>query len=268
MSNKVVPPSVTSTAFSCPHCGAYTTQYWYRVGADQRSEESSLPNFPTAEQRRRVAETDLEPSVIKEVIEYFDRVDVGLVFLEDKSKDEYFDLAVSNLNLSKCYNCSKVAVWVYKNIVFPKQRTDIIPSEDCPASVLQDFEEARGIVDVSPRGAAALLRLCVQKLCAHLGEKGENINSDIASLVGKGLNPTIQKALDAVRVIGNEAVHPGELNLRDDRDTALTLFGLVNLIVEQMITIPKGVQEIYDRIPVGKKAAIEQRNAKALTAGE
>jgi Domain of unknown function (DUF4145) len=49
----------------------------------------------------------------------------------------------------------------------------------------------------------------------------------VASLVRKGLSPVVQQALDAVRVIGNEAVHPETLDLKDDRDTATTLFGLV-----------------------------------------
>jgi len=44
-----------------------------------------------------------------------------------------------------------------------------------------------------------------------------------------------------VRVIGNEAVHPGKLDLKDDRDTATRLFKLVNIIAEQMISNPKHV---------------------------
>ena len=78
------------------------------------------------------------------------------------------------------------------------------------------------------------MRLCVQRLCRHLGEKGENIDDDICALVKKGLNPLVQKSLDIVRVIGNEAVHPGVLDLKDDRDTALRLFELVNSIADRI----------------------------------
>jgi hypothetical protein len=107
-----------------------------------------------------------------------------------------------------------------------------------------------------------LLRLAIQKLCAALGEKGKNIDDDIASLVKKGLSSLVQKPLDAVRVIGNEAVHPGTLDLKDDRDTATELFGLVNIIAEQMISIPKHVEEVYGKIPEDKRKAIEKRDGK------
>jgi hypothetical protein len=103
--------------------------------------------------------------------------------------------------------------------------------------------------------------LAIQKLCKELGESGQNINDDIASLVRKGLNPRVQKALDVVRVIGNNAVHPGQVDLRDDRKTAETLFGLVNLICEKMITEPKHVEAVYETLPEGARKAIEERDA-------
>ena len=70
----------------------------------------------------------------------------------------------------------------------------------------------------------------------------------------------IQKALDAVRVIGNEAVHPGTLDLKDDRDTAIKLFKLVNIIADQVISNPKHVEEVYGQIPEAKRKAIEKRD--------
>lgn len=131
-----------------------------------------------------------------------------------------------------------------------------------PPDVKADFLEANEIVDKSPRGAAALLRLCIEKLMVHLGEKGKNINANIASLVSKGLDPRIQKALDVVRVAGNDAVHPGQIDWQDDKTIANKLFGLVNLIVETQISQAKHIEQLYEEVvPQSVKDQIEKRDA-------
>jgi hypothetical protein len=68
--------------------------------------------------------------------------------------------------------------------------------------------------------------------------------------------------MDAVRVIGNEAVHPGVLDLRDDAATANTLFRLVNFIVEKMISEPREIEEVYAALPEKKRSAIDTRDGK------
>ncbi len=82
----------------------------------------------------------------------------------------------------------------------------------------------------------------------------------IGDLVKDELPSRAQQAFDAVRVIGNEAVHPGEIDLRDDLDTVLTLFKLLNLIVEKVITEPKEIDQIYSGLPPGKLKGIEDRD--------
>jgi hypothetical protein len=65
-----------------------------------------------------------------------------------------------------------------------------------------------------------------------------------------------------VRVVGNSAVHPGQIDLRDDKTTATKLFGLVNVIVESQITQAKHIEEMYDNIvPETIKEQIEKRDA-------
>jgi len=145
-------------------------------------------------------------------------------------------------------------------MVYPEESGVQPPNPDLNEDIQSDYSEAKVIVNKSPRGAAALLRLCIQKLCTQLGEKGENINDDIANLVKKGLPARIQQALDTVRMIGNEAVHPGQIDLKDDRDTALKLFKWVNLIANVMITEPKEVEELYETLPEPKRKAIEERD--------
>jgi Domain of unknown function (DUF4145) len=131
-----------------------------------------------------------------------------------------------------------------------------------PTDVRDDFEEARTIAGFSPRGACALLRLAVQKLCKDLGEPGTNTNADIASLVQKGLTADVQEALDSLRVIGNNAVHPGELDLKDDTETASALFNLLNFIVDDRIAQPKKRKAIFEKLPVRALEAIKKRDGK------
>jgi hypothetical protein len=180
-----------------------------------------------------------------------------------------FDADVRELKqatVARCYTCHEITIWLGDKLLWPSAGTASPPNPDMPGDIRRDYDEASTILDLSPRGAAALLRLAVQKLCVHLGEKGKNINEDIAALVAKGLDPRVQQALDVVRVIGNEAVHPGAMDLRDDRATAEHLFGLVNLIVERMISYPKHMDALYASLPASKLEEIERRNAKATQA--
>ncbi len=107
-----------------------------------------------------------------------------------------------------------------------------------------------------------MLRLAIQKLCKVLGEPGKDINTDIKNLVVKGLPSKVQEALDSVRVIGNEAVHPGELNLNDNREIAKKLFKLVNFIATKLISQPKEIDELHSSLPENKLDGIKRRDGK------
>ena len=130
-----------------------------------------------------------------------------------------------------------------------------------PVEILPDIEEARAIINRSPRGAAALLRLAVQKLLPILGASQKDINAGIAELVAQGkINANVQQALDIVRVIGNEAVHPGVMDLKDDTATAIGLIKVLNFIVEKAITEPKEMKALFDSLPEHKRKAIATRD--------
>ena len=169
--------------------------------------------------------------------------------------------ADDNFSISCCGSCKKFTIWVDKKLIYPRTVTAPPCSPDLPDDIKPEYDEARLILNDSPRGAAALLRLAIQKLCAHLGETGKNINQDIASLVKKGLPIQIQKALDIVRVVGNNAVHPGQIDLKDNVEVTNSLFGLINLIVDVMITQPKHVEDMYESVvPENLRNAIENRD--------
>ncbi|MBT7476936.1 MAG: DUF4145 domain-containing protein, partial [Nitrospina sp.] len=119
----------------------------------------------------------------------------------------------------------------------------------------------RAIVATSPKGAAALLRLAIQELCdSLLKTSGSNLNQAIGDLVKQGMPKKVQQALDLVRVIGNNAVHPGQIDFNDNNDIALKLFGLVNAIVNIMITQPKEIDDLYNVLPKIARESIEKRD--------
>lgn len=177
------------------------------------------------------------------------------------------------LKRAVCHRCRNFSVWrahylddgetMVGSMIDPDTLTVPLPNEDMPETCLSDYLEAREISNKSPRGAAALLRLCIQKLCVELGGKGKNINDDIAALVANGLPQRVRKALDVVRVVGNNAVHPGEISLEEQPETVTALFGLVNLIVDNQITQPKQVDSLFDALPEGARKAVEKRDGKA-----
>src|SRR5687767_5216027 len=146
---------------------------------------------------------------------------------------------LDNFATAKCRHCGMPSIWNNDRMVYPLTGNIEMANPDLPSDILADYEEAKNIFNLSPRGSAALLRLAIQKMCVHLGEKGKNINDDVASLVKKGLPTSLQQALDSVRVIGNHAVHPGVIDLNDKPETALALFSFVNIICDYFITQPK-----------------------------
>ena len=223
------PPSIHKTRFNCPHCGAFAHQEWYDLLGIKKG---STPDVPTC---------------------------ITLALKRPLSRAGQF---VENLYFCKCHSCDGISVWAHYDIIYPDAEYKIFPNPDLPEEIQQTFKEAASILYKSPRGAAALLRLAVQKLCIHLG-KNININKAIGELVTDGLSPRIQQALDVVRVIGNEAVHPGTIDIKDNIEIATSLFKLVNIIAEKMISEPKHIEAMFADLPENKIDAIEKRDKKS-----
>jgi hypothetical protein len=199
---------------------------------------------------------------LKRLTEFIDRLEKNDVTFQLLKYDVSSAAQMMNACLSRCYSCEGFAIWIKDRLVFPETDFGIVAHDEMPRDVREDFEEAASIVARSPRGAAALLRLCVQKLVISLEGIGTNLNHDIGELVRKGaIDTRIQQALDLVRVVGNNAVHPGQIDLNDNSEIAVDLFDLVNLIVETAIAGPKHISAMYERIiPETARAQIDKRN--------
>lgn len=182
-------------------------------------------------------------------------------FDSDKSRTRMNELLISNeLTIHKCQCCGRKIIWINKTYIYP----DIAPEEanpDMPNSVKQLYNEAALISNKSPRAACALLRLAVDKLCHELGETDRDINKNIGALVKRGLSQDVQQALDIVRVVGNKAVHPGQIAFDvDDYATTTMLMHLLNMIVTRMISEPNEINYLYQGLPESVKKSIENRD--------
>jgi hypothetical protein len=250
---KTIPPALGEKSFSCPHCGAIAHQSWRRLYAAEY-ENGGAPHRPDPEVMEAARnDPTLTESRRRHILDYFERLFARSVFLETHESGEYLRNEAVNIHLSQCFNCGCYAVWLADELIHPRLPTEIEPSPDMPEAVRADFLEAAAIVDVSPRAAAALLRLALQTLTTQLGLRGANLDLDIAELVRRGLDLRLKKALEAVRVIGERAAYPGCVDALDDRAAALKLFRVVNMLVEATITTPRDIAEICATPKVAKE---------------
>lgn len=223
---KYYPPQYAVGEFHCPHCGVYAQQRWSYIYAN---------GCPTGYLYLGTGQ--------KEVFSFKENI------------DEHY-------TMSKCGHCYEYSIWFEERIIHPGIKVVEEPNDDLPKEVKADYNEAATILQDSPRAAAALLRLALQKLCKELGEKGENINADIASLVKKGLNPLVKKSLDSLRITGNNAVHPGKINFKEEPEKVRNLFNLINFIAEKMISEPRQIEKFYESLPAKEKKQVERRDKK------
>ena len=219
--SKYYPPQHNGLKFHCLHCQVYAQQRW--------SDMFIYPDYVYATQ-------DDPPT--------YDNVCIG----------------EEPVGVSLCSHCEAPTLWIAEKIIYPLIGVFPPANEDLPDNVKAIYDEASAIANQSPRAAAALLRFALQVLLEHIGRTG-NLNKNIKKLVNEGLDTQIQQALDIVRVTGNHAVHPGEIDFDDTTDVH-TLFDLVNIITEDFITRRKRVQKLYDKLPKKDKEAIEKRDSK------
>ena len=220
---KYIEPTFNKDKFTCPHCNTVTEQKWANMIVAMN----------------------------------FFKDNSGSKTIQDRIKERY---NLENLQSAQCNYCKNYSLWIDEKRIYPRKTNIPEPNEDMPDDIKKDYIEASIIVEDSPRCACSLLRLALQKLMSELGEKGKDLNEDIGNLVKKGLDVKIQKALDSIRIIGNESVHPSEFILVGDYDTAKSLFKILNIIVKEMISQPKEIDELFNQLPKNKINGIENRD--------
>ncbi|ECL9273680.1 DUF4145 domain-containing protein [Campylobacter jejuni] len=219
--NRYTKPYFEGEAFNCPYCGVYSSMEW--------------DGFYNRYNNR-----------IKQVEEY-----------------SFF--------YSTCFSCKRSMIWYLKDenpkIFFPRE-VAIPPEENIPENVKEIYEEASLVLGDSPRASCALLRLALQELMKYLKEniqiynglKNRNINEDIKEIINIGnfyqeQKESLEEAMNSIRLIGNKASHPSELDINDNSEIANILFEMINFIVGEIITKPKEREERLNKL----KSAIGEK---------
>lgn len=169
---------------------------------------------------------------------------------------------------AQCQVCDDWSWWLLEpepaRMVWPPRRPGIPPHREMPAATKQLYEEARDVANASPRAAVALLRVAadvlLREVLPHAGDKP--FNALIGDAVKAGLSPVVQIALDVLRAHGNDAVHPVQLVVdeADAPEKVTALCRQLNLVVEQLVAVPRQQREAFDALPESVRAQIAKRD--------
>lgn len=246
----VTRPEYGSNKFQCPHCMAISQQQWFDAN-NANGTILKLINHLFYDYR-----TNIQSYQQEAVASFIDTI--NKTFAQNTAS-----YIPPRFSLATCMSCKDITLWVDRVIVYPQKTSIHPPNEDMDDGIKLLYLEAATIFNNSPRGSTALLRLALQMLLKQAGKTGKDINTDIKELVAEGLSPKVQQALDLLRVVGNHAVHPGQINLEDNKDIALKLFRLLNFIADELITKPRELESLYSEIiPEGTQEYIKQRDGK------
>lgn len=257
------PPTFGEIRFSCPHCGAFTHHHRGQVRYTELQGERE--NLEDMIERLSLSMKAIGQKKYRESLgeKFSEKLERKLSLFDDGYSPN--SVLVSGMEISRCDSCGQLGIWLQEKLVYPRTSPAGLANSDMPAQVKALFDEAGAVFQTSPRAAAALLRLALQHLLKELGEEGKNIDKDINSLIDKGLDANLSKVFHSVRIIGNESVHPGEINVDDEPYMAEVMFGLLNQIVDQMISNPAKIDALWDKMPENKRNPVEQKLAKRET---
>lgn len=255
-------PSTDRTGFHCPHCGVKCAQKWYDLYGRSLEKTPYRPDWDDINYwEGQVASTldETKKKLAEKNLRYVTSLHNGDIRIAAVSS--FYVGAISNLYASQCSECSEIALWMRDKLTYPVVG-EVTPHPDLPNRVADTFNEAAKVLEHSPRASAALSRLALQQLCEDLGCEENYLDGQIAELVARGLSLDIQQMLDGIRVIGNNAVHPLEIDISEDNQTPLFLLECINRICQRLITEKQEAEKLYEMLPPGAKEKIEKRTKR------
>jgi Domain of unknown function (DUF4145) len=236
MASQEIEPRLGAESFSCPHCNAVAHHDWFSL-------------FLKPENATEIAVLTLEAAMLakgEEGDELIERLKDNVLTYEYQDP-RTLKVKLVNLHVSRCYSCKGFAIWVRDRLVFPirgKEPPDIIEGdfkevikgdfkeieEDKTAD---DIQEATAIFNSSPKGAAALIRICIRKMMPLLEQSSKSLDDNISSLVRKGLEVEIQQSMDLRQVLRQSPLKPTQFD-EEGNETATRMFASLKEILKRL----------------------------------
>ena len=147
--------------------------------------------------------------------------------------------------------------------IVPSSMSRSPPPPEVPADLAEDFIEACGVLNASPKASAALSRRCLQGILRSNGFIDKDLAPAIQSAIAsKQLPSLLAKSLDAVRNIGNFAAHPMK-----DTSTGLVL-PVEPEEAEWNLDVLEGLFDYFYVLPAREQEKIDELNKKLVAAGK
>lgn len=236
-------PELGRTGFVCPHCDALAQQrtgqvmtFYFELEDVERAQSKRDDFGQPGEMSVALARLPIDPDDLSPVQPW---------------------------SVTTCFACGRHTYWLGDRLAWPVARRGAPAVEAMPADVRELYDEARDVANRSPRAAATLLRVALERLVNDLVEGSQNLNDKIGQLVQLGLSPRVQRAMDTMRVFGNGGAHAHALDLGDTAERADALFRLINIIVQQVIVDTAAVDDLYEQLPPSKHEQIERRDGSS-----
>lgn len=147
--------------------------------------------------------------------------------------------------------------------LLPESNAKIFPNY-ISLSILNDYQEACKIRDLSPKASATLSRRCLQGILRDFWKvKPDNLNKEINQIEEK-VDPLIFDAINAVRQLGNIGAHmEKDINLIIDVEPneAQKLIELIELLLEEWYIARHRREERLKSIKAINETKQEERKA-------
>src|SRR6516164_4962011 len=225
--NEYIEPRLGAETFSCPHCKTVAHQDWHSLFLRPENAAEVRVLTPETVSADTLKQGEAQQDNIKEIDPFVVRLKKNELTYEYQKHPQPLKVRMANLHTSNCHSCNGFALWVGGLLVFPTR------VDKTPELAEEDVEEAAAILNKFPRGATALMRVCIQKLVPLLEDNGKALNQRVSSLVRKGLEMEAQQSIEVLQVLRSNPLRLSQLESEADKETALRFIDSLQAVLER-----------------------------------